>query len=142
MGALLYFLFGLNRIRTRARELVETGDRRLAAISPTHHVRTVAERSRTVQEIVQVSGAVTANRLLSGNRVEPLLEGRETYPRMLEAIASARESIYLSTYIFGSGEVGRDSSTLWQRRPTAGSVCGCWSTAWASGTRARASAAC
>jgi cardiolipin synthase len=36
-----------------------------------------------------------------------LCAGREAFPRMLQAIAGARESVQLETYIFANGRVGR-----------------------------------
>ena len=45
---------------------------------------------------------MTRRPLLYGNRVQPLHNGEEAYPAMLEAIAAARSSVCLSTYIFDS----------------------------------------
>jgi len=42
-----------------------------------------------------------------GNEMQWLSTGREIFPAMLEAIASARESVRLETYIFTDGEIGR-----------------------------------
>jgi cardiolipin synthase len=44
---------------------------------------------------------------VSGNRVSPLVNGEEAYPAMLEAIASARRGVALSTYIFERDRAGR-----------------------------------
>ncbi|MGH8496984.1 MAG: phospholipase D-like domain-containing protein [Gammaproteobacteria bacterium] len=44
--------------------------------------------------------------LIDGNRVTLLLDGRQTYPAMLEAIENARDHIHLETYIMLDDEVG------------------------------------
>jgi cardiolipin synthase A/B len=43
--------------------------------------------------------------ILPGNRVEPLQNGDEIFPAMLEAIASAERSVTFETFIFWEGEV-------------------------------------
>ena len=50
--------------------------------------------------------AVAPQRVLRGNDVVLLRDGREAYPAMLEAIASARERIDLETYIFEADDTG------------------------------------
>jgi len=45
--------------------------------------------------------------LRQGNRIELLRDGAEAYPRMLEAIAGARQFILLETYIFSDDFVGQ-----------------------------------
>ncbi|MCP5047070.1 MAG: cardiolipin synthase, partial [bacterium] len=58
--------------------------------------------------LVNTSNKVCDNPLLDGCHVEPLYDGSATYPRMLETINQAKQSVYLSTFIFnrkGIGEV-------------------------------------
>lgn len=45
--------------------------------------------------------------LVAGNQVKHLRDGAEAFPAMLEAVASAKESIRLETYIFMDDGVGR-----------------------------------
>jgi cardiolipin synthase len=45
--------------------------------------------------------------LLHGNRIDTLLNGDEIFPAMLEAIRAARKTITFETYIYWSGEIGR-----------------------------------
>lgn len=92
-GPLLYAIFGIDRIQRRARELskaVRTSTR-LSLKGP----------SSSTRRIVKISDAVTGVPLLSGNQVRPLRNGDEAFPAMLEAIDSARQWVYLSSYIFG-----------------------------------------
>src|SRR5262245_38451921 len=46
--------------------------------------------------------------ITTGNRVVDLQNGDEIFPAMLAAIRSARHSINFETYIYWSGEIGRE----------------------------------
>jgi len=111
IGASLYWLIGNNRIRTRARAWHIHGrfelERKLATDEAeselaTHH----PEKAEIMRSLLATSLRVTGKPLLYGNRVEPLHNGEEAYPAMLEAIAGAERSIYLCTYIFDTDEAG------------------------------------
>ncbi len=113
VGPVLYFLFGVNRVRTRARKLninppfqvaVEGDQRRskdgmapLAALVPPRFI-----------EIARMGDAVTEMPLVGGNRIIPLHNGEAAFPRMLTAIREARSYIYLASYIFETNATGRD----------------------------------
>ena len=58
--------------------------------------------------------------ILPGNRVTDLENGKEIFPAMLEAIASARETVTFETYIYWSGEVGRRFTEALSERARAG----------------------
>ncbi|QOW23078.1 phospholipase D-like domain-containing protein [Novilysobacter avium] len=58
--------------------------------------------------------------ILTGNKVEALNNGRQIFPAMLEAIRSARASITFETYIYWSGEIGREFSDALSERARAG----------------------
>lgn len=45
--------------------------------------------------------------ILPGNHITDLQNGAEIFPAMLEAIASARETVTFETYVYWEGEVGR-----------------------------------
>lgn len=111
-GPLLYFIFGINRITTRAREL---HGKKFLKLSPGYerpqHGRKVllAEYNLPDDYVVpaRISNAVTRNPLCRGNRLDPLFNGEEAYPEMLKAIDSASDRVYLSTYIFERDKTGR-----------------------------------
>ncbi|HEX7035832.1 MAG TPA: phospholipase D-like domain-containing protein [Pseudomonadales bacterium] len=100
-GAVLYFLFGVNRTRRRAQrlrfEVPLHGMREALAAPPPGPLEPLANLGQTV------SGAP----LLGGNVVEPLHSGEQVYPAMLRAIEQAERRIHLSTYIFDNDETGR-----------------------------------
>src|SRR6185503_17498206 len=58
--------------------------------------------------------------LLAGNRITPLQNGDEIFPSMLEAIGNARETITFETYIYWSGDIGRQFSEALCERARAG----------------------
>lgn len=110
-GALLYFLFGINRIRRWAESLrgglpkvpSGTSDRlRVSPVGsddPTWTPPHLGGLARAIDE-------VSVRPLVRGNEVEPLIDGDAAFPAMLEAIGNARTSIALATYIFDADEVG------------------------------------
>jgi len=105
-GALLYFLFGINRIQRKAVRLRRPGQTALPHVPaefpvPTPHL------SPAVRKLVSLGLCVHPQPFVSGNTVEPLVNGDQAYPAMLEAIASARRSVALSTYIFDPDRAGR-----------------------------------
>ena len=58
--------------------------------------------------------------LVDGNRVRALQNGDEIFPAMLEAIASARHSITLESFIYWQGQVAEQFSHLLSERARAG----------------------
>ena len=112
-GALLYWTIGVNRIRTRARRWQERGLFDIAAGDASFEQASTKlsaqhpDRAATMDALLSISRRVTQRPLLRENRVEPLYNGDEAYPAMLEAIRNAREEVYLCTYIFDTDEAGR-----------------------------------
>jgi cardiolipin synthase A/B len=100
-GTILYLLFGVNRVRTRARQLraglTSFGSR--VDSSPPDDFAT---------QLIRIGDAVTQRPRLPGNQVVALENGENAFPLMLEAIRTARHSVWLSTYIFETDEVGRE----------------------------------
>jgi cardiolipin synthase len=102
-GTLFYLLFGVNRVRTRARQL-------RAGLSPIGSVAIPPPEDFATQ-LTRIGDAVTQRPRLPGNDVVSLENGENAFPLMLEAIRAARRSIWLSTYIFETDEVGREFIT-------------------------------
>jgi len=111
-GPILYYAFGINRVRTKARQLHgrptywfrfphEDADTLAVAVAAMPGGGTVADA------IARVSQAVSGRPLTEGNRVRPLFNGEEAYPEMLAAIDSAGRSVYLMTYILENDRTGR-----------------------------------
>jgi cardiolipin synthase A/B len=58
--------------------------------------------------------------LVDGNKVDTLINGKEIFPAMLEAIHSAKKSITFETYIYWSGEVGQQFTDALSERARSG----------------------
>ena len=106
IGALLYVILGVNRIRRRAialrrarRDLLP-GDAREATTAG-------AAAPEGLAGLARLGAVVSGRPLLTGNRVTPLRNGEEAYPAMLDAIEQAATSITLSSYIFAADDIGR-----------------------------------
>jgi cardiolipin synthase len=105
VGPLLYFAFGINRIRMRAQKLVATGaDGAVERIEDTVPAPGVPGE---LSQLERVGWALTGVPLSTGNRVELLHNGEAAFPAMLAAIERAREEIVLATYIFETNDTGR-----------------------------------
>ena len=93
-GAVLYLMFGINRVQRRARQLRPVADRRsdpAAAPAP--------EGDDHLRPLESGIGRITGRQLLP-SRVQVYHNGDEAYPPMLAAVAAARHSVSLSSYIF------------------------------------------
>jgi len=101
-GAVLYYLFGINRVQMRARKLLT---RHPVEVCPTEHV---GAPSPGLEPLGRLGHAITHLPLTTGNAVTLLHNGEETFPAMLAAIRGARRRVFLSTYIFDTGPLGRE----------------------------------
>lgn len=106
-GALLYWLFGINRIRRRVAEdrAEYVGSNEVSGIVDQDILSTLSVGSR---DRMHTGHAIHPARYCSGNSVSALINGDQAYPRMLEAIGQANTSIVLSSYIFECDAAGRD----------------------------------
>ncbi len=65
-------------------------------------------------------GTLLGPPILAGNRVTHLENGTEIFPAMLEAIRQAQRTINFETYIYWSGEIGREFEAALAERSRAG----------------------
>ncbi|MGH8502489.1 MAG: cardiolipin synthase [Gammaproteobacteria bacterium] len=111
-GPLLYYLFGINRVRTRARQLSGGAPFRLSVGFERGDDQQNAQVSAVAlpdeyTELARIAETITSRPLCTGNSIEMLHNGEQVFPAMLEAIDGARRSLYLSTYIFETNATGR-----------------------------------
>lgn len=110
IGALLYAVFGVNRIRRRAIALRRA---RLAVVVTSEFPAGTPRPDATTTDhpglaaLARLGRRVSGRPLLGGNRVAPLRNGDEAYPAMLSAIEEAERSVALSTFIFAADQIGR-----------------------------------
>ncbi len=110
VGALIYFVAGINRIRRRALVV-----RRI--MGSTHpHLSGPGAARRDLPEPVRLSDELVGLKLLgdsvagfpltSGNSIEILDDGDRAYAAMSGAIDAAKRHILMETYIFDNDEIG------------------------------------
>lgn len=106
-GPILYLFFGVNRTRNRAQRFsmpeLSSGERGGAVDRPHPLPDDLPE---PFFELARSGRALSRHPLATGNTIEPLFNGEQAYPAMLEAIESARERIGLTTYIFDHDKIG------------------------------------
>ena len=107
-GAVFYWILGINRIKRRA--LILRGSKNLDL---THHRQAKDELlpktfARPFQEIAQYGHSAHPIPLTAGNHVEVYVNGDEAYPQMLEWIRQAKQTIFLSSYIFDNDAIGNE----------------------------------
>ncbi len=123
-GPLLYFLFGINRIQTKAKKLHHFGpvcrtgtdekDRRFTAIEA------LPGPAHLYQGLVRIADRITLRPLTPGNRIETLCNGEAAYPAMLEAIENAQRRVFLASYIFDNDSTGKSFVEALQRATSKG----------------------
>ena len=72
---------------------------------------------------LRASEALTSAPIARGNRYEILVNGDRIFPRIIEGIAAATETVNLLTYIYWRGEIGRRVADAVSERATAGVNC-------------------
>lgn len=110
-GPAAYYLFGINRIQTLARRLVNPRpfrwrvgyERGTRGGGPTQASPGVGP---PLQRFFDVSDRVMSRPLTADNTVDMLDNGEEAYPAMLAAIDAAEQRVFLVSYLFGSDAVG------------------------------------
>lgn len=113
IGSLLYILLGVNRIRRRAMALRTPSDTDTAPSAlpeqtcpPDALATHLPDAAHHLIDMARLNERLTQRPLLSGNHIEPLENGDEAYPAMLDAIHTAQHSLTLTTYIFDNDAIG------------------------------------
>jgi cardiolipin synthase len=104
-GPLLYFVFGINRIRTRAQTLPIPSDHLDVDPVPAPSAPALPPE---FSELASIADAVSRFDLIAGNSVEVLHNGEQAFPAMLRAIEEATSHLFLSSYIFETNASGQD----------------------------------
>jgi len=102
VGSVIYFLFGINRVRRRAQRLRDQR-RTPRARGNASHARGAPDH---LDGLRRTGALITERRVETGNSVTLLRDGDAAYPQMLQAIHDATESIGLSSYILRSDRAG------------------------------------
>jgi cardiolipin synthase len=111
LGSMFYYLLGINRIERRARRLRRAGRRPKPPADamgtlPEARIPALPDEAAHLANFVRLSETVTGQPLCESNNVEPLWDGDQAYPAMLQAIEDAKYSVGLSMYIFNNDCTG------------------------------------
>ncbi|RME04726.1 MAG: hypothetical protein D6812_04005 [Deltaproteobacteria bacterium] len=103
LGPLAYAVLGVNRTQRRAAQRkLRSGLGSAVAL----------EREPPVglpgpfHSLFRLTNRISEFPLTEGNQIEPLYDGDEAFPRMIEAIDGARQSVTCCSYIFDNDTVG------------------------------------
>jgi cardiolipin synthase len=110
LGVVMYAMFGINRIRRKARSL-RRDQAKVAAAQQACDAKELATElglgAPHLANLVHIVGEVTGLPLLCGNRVTPLVGPAQAYPVMLDAIRGAQRTVALQSYIFNNDATGQ-----------------------------------
>src|SRR5262245_5939155 len=111
-GAVLYWMFGVNRVARRAGKLRRkrrSVDRRKPSTICTQEelCEALTPGASHLGSVAKVGDRVATRTLLEGNRVTMLVNGEQAYPEMLKSIDAACKSVALEVYIMELDETGR-----------------------------------
>lgn len=130
VGAFLYLMLGVNRIRRRARVLRNAVDRypgaglaRNAAFGVDSETRKAAAARcsrelpivENMNRLIRLIDNLVQRPLVHGNQIEPLVNGADAFDAMIQAIDSATVSISFCSYIFDRGTAGTRFVEAFQR---------------------------
>jgi cardiolipin synthase len=111
LGALIYMVAGINRIRRSAMTTRRTGSRRVFDKRPNDHrvpPEGIAEQfGKQFRALNTLGDHVTRFHMTAGNRVDILETGDEAYREICAAIDDARDNIIVESYIFDCDPIGR-----------------------------------
>ena len=114
LGVCLYWMFGVNRIQRRAKKLRFTDKQNVslpemeAAVSSAFIGHSFDDREKSVRvQLSMMTDKLTRQPLMQGNRITPLVNGDQAFPRMLSCLEEAQHSIALCSYIFDNDSWGK-----------------------------------
>lgn len=101
-GPIIYLLFGINRVRSRARRdyLIKVSRDSLQTIPD--------PQGTSFRPLSSVGETLTRKGLSSCNSLDILINGEALYPAMLDAIENARTRVLLASYIFDHDHTGTE----------------------------------
>ncbi len=106
-GPVLYFLFGINRVRSKARlfagkhlPVLHFGYERAARIPADWEDPLIAQLP--LPHLAVPGGRATGKPLVAGNDIRVLHNGEQLFPRLVEAMDQARQFVLLSSYLFST----------------------------------------
>ncbi len=111
LGAILYLMLGINRLKRHAMSLRGEMERyssepSIPPCAPGKLQELLPPDAWHLCGLAELVSRVVSQRLVPGNSIEPLVNGEEAYPAMLAAIDAAQKSVGFASYIFDNDEIG------------------------------------
>jgi len=101
IGSVMYVFLGINRVRRKGARLRKKG-----GILDKYTKRQKAEiyNNLSIQkkQLINFGINIYGQQFSAGNGIEPLVNGTEAYPVMVEAIKNAKKEVLVESYIFDS----------------------------------------
>ena len=94
MGAIAYYLFGINRVKSRALNIRRGLFKVAYEIGEQKIIPFCTGETNLLDTGLRITGRLAS----SNNNVQPYFTGKSAYEAMLDAIHSSKNSIFLSTY--------------------------------------------
>ncbi|HSE83246.1 MAG TPA: cardiolipin synthase [Thermodesulfobacteriota bacterium] len=127
IGAFFYLLFGTDRIKNEAKKKSVFNReirKRLQSIEAGWALKDLPKKKRELPEsivnIMRVSAELGPFGAVEGNSFEILVNAEEAFPRMKEAILSAKDHINLESYIYNPDDTGAEFADLLARKARQG----------------------
>ena len=127
VGMIVYFFFGRNyrkqKIYSRksladSARLEDHADRQVRLLSS--YLSGESEAVRSKEHLIHLMLRNNRSLLTLDNRIDLLVNGRQTFPAMLDAIASATNYVHLEFYRFEPDTLGMEFSELMKRKAMEG----------------------
>ncbi|MDX1776614.1 MAG: cardiolipin synthase, partial [Desulfobulbales bacterium] len=121
LGVCLYWMFGVNRIKRRAmlhfahKQAVSLPKSEAAVLSPYIEKMCDDKRKSSLAQLSRMTDKLTRQPLMQGNRITPLINGDEAFPRMLASIEAAQYTITMCSYIFDNDAWGKRFRTAMKK---------------------------
>lgn len=110
-GALIYFIFGINRIRRKnirqIRKKIKNENLKQNNYNFTEQVKALIKDNMQLSAMKKAGNAVARFSMTSLNKIEILSSGDIAYASMLSAIRKAEKTIILESYIFDNTGIGQ-----------------------------------
>lgn len=102
-GPVAYFLFGINRVKTRAKSI----RRPIFRVDYESRIPLAAPDDTVGKGLETIGKRLTGRSLSSGNTIDVYHNGEQAYPAMLASIAGATQQVLLASFILKMDETGQ-----------------------------------
>ncbi len=113
IGALLYWLFGVNRIKRKAKKIFHSKEKLNVKFNNDEVTEVVSEKNfgNSLSKLSYITNSLVGLPLVSNNGIDLYLNGEKFYPELISEIEKSKRHIYLCSYIFENDNIGKKIST-------------------------------